>query len=268
MERFALYPHHVAISDQSGDDLVEVYHLPQRRVHLIYNGIPTSMFRRDRRLRTAFREAHGIPADAMVFGVAGKLVQPKGFSQLIAVLPTIMALWQQASPQTPLYFVAAGVGMYDREFSRLAIKLTHHRTAFALHSQNKILSFGMIPQAELPAFYNALDVFVVTTLYYQGLDMVLQEAVLCGAAPVVANVGSLKRTVVPSDDYGAVFDVGDHQDLVRKLMTLMRKPSEVARIGTNAMKRAQKLFTREGMTKSYSDLFYSLLDSQQKDGGM
>ena len=125
-------------------------------------------------------------------------------------------------------------------------------------SRNKIVTFGMLPQSELPAFYNALDVFVVTTLYYQGLDMVLQEAVLCGAAPVVANVGSLKRTMVPSDEYGSVFNVGDHQDLLRKLLMLMRNRSEMERIGTNAMNRAHKLFTREGMTESYAGLFYSL----------
>lgn len=90
---------------------MKVYHIPQRRVHLIYNGIPTNMFRRDPRLRSAFRTAHGIPLGAVVFGVAGKLVQPKGFSQLIAVLPMIMSLWQETSPETPLYFIAAGVGM-------------------------------------------------------------------------------------------------------------------------------------------------------------
>ena len=86
----------------------------------------------------------------------------------------------------------------------------------------------------------------------------LQEAALCGVPSVVADVGSLRRTMVPSDEYGRMYSVGDTHALLAQLLGLLGNADDRRTIGDNAMKRAHRLFSRERMCQQYTNLFYDL----------
>uniref|UniRef100_A0A0E0AVT3 Glycosyltransferase subfamily 4-like N-terminal domain-containing protein n=1 Tax=Oryza glumipatula TaxID=40148 RepID=A0A0E0AVT3_9ORYZ len=73
---FRSYVHHVAISDTTGEMLRDVYQIPNRRVHVILNGVDEAHFEPEAALGRAFREDLRLPKGAnLVLGVSGRLVK-------------------------------------------------------------------------------------------------------------------------------------------------------------------------------------------------
>ncbi|EEE68758.1 hypothetical protein OsJ_27456 [Oryza sativa Japonica Group] len=82
---FRSYVHHVAISDTTGEMLRDVYQIPNRRVHVILNGVDEAQFEPDAALGRAFREDLRLPKGAnLVLGVSGRLVKGADLSKIHA----------------------------------------------------------------------------------------------------------------------------------------------------------------------------------------
>jgi glycosyltransferase involved in cell wall biosynthesis len=59
---------------------------------------------------------------------------------------------------------------------------------------------GFISDADLPAYYNAADFFVLPSKSGEGLPLVGLEAMACGLPLVATNVGGISEVLIP--DYG------------------------------------------------------------------
>ena len=239
--QFQGYQYHIAISDQSYHDLIEVYRLPANRVTAIYNGVDTSRFHPSQDRRLQWRQQHHIAPNAIVLGCAGKITYEKGFSVIIDLLPTILQ-------RHNVIIAVVGVGPVIAEFEKAAN--THPRKVIVLAPQD---------QHAMASFYNGIDVLLAPTGYYQGLDLVMQEAMASGVAVLASHVGSIQQTLFPTPDVGLTFQVGDRIDFLEKLDFLVGNTREMHAIGRRAAERAQSLFSLPRMTQQYLQYFLSKL---------
>lgn len=203
---FAKYDHHVAISHQAYDDLLNVYQIPKEQASLVFNGFDSIQFKPDKNKGALLRKQVGIPGNAHVFGCGGRLTVDKGHRVLIRAIPELLRKYPKA------YVLVVGTGPIEVEYKRLK----HPHVVF----------IGAKPYEEMPAVFNAMNVYINPTLRYLGLDMTMQEAMLCGVPVVASDTGSIKRSLVPNDTYGFTHEVGDVKSLLSSVLNSVKKRYE------------------------------------------
>lgn len=196
------YDHHIAISHQAYEDLLKIYHLPSKKVSLVFNGSDTSLFNIDEYKRAAIRTQYNIPDTGIVLGIAGRLEHDKGHWLFISILP-----WLLDDPN--IYVLIAGDGLYSKSYQGI----NHPRIIFA----------GPQPYSEMPAYYNSFDIFVNPTTRHTGLDLTIQEAMLCGVPVIASDVGSIKRSLVRNKALGRVFKLTDPVDFGTQLFWMLKR---------------------------------------------
>ncbi|KAL6199039.1 hypothetical protein ACLB2K_028826 [Fragaria x ananassa] len=69
----------------------------------------------------------------------------------------------------------------------------------------RVLVLESMSPSKLQAFYNAIDVFVNSTLRPQGLDLTLMEVMMSGKPVVASRFRSIKGSIVVDDEFGFMF---------------------------------------------------------------
>ncbi|KAJ4771023.1 D-inositol 3-phosphate glycosyltransferase [Rhynchospora pubera] len=232
---FRNYAHHVAISDSTGEMLRDVYQLPNRRVHVILNGVDQEQFGPDYELGRTFRDDIGLPKSAeLVIGVSGRLVKDKGH-------PLLFEAFSKLALRHPnVFLIVAGSGPWAQRYADLG------RNA-------KVL--GAVPPTRLKAFYNSLDVFVDPTLRPQGLDLTLMEAMQCGKPVLATRFPSIKGSIVVDDEFGFMFSPNADSLLEQLEVVVAEGVTRLAERGRACREYAKRMFTAQKMALAYERLF-------------
>jgi glycosyltransferase involved in cell wall biosynthesis len=165
-------------SDASGTHHVAMGY-PRERIRVIPNGIDTRRFRFDAEARVRLRRTWRIPDDALLVGLVGRLDPMKDH-------PTFLeAAAQLAARDARWHFVCVGEGKPDYEGS-LAARAT------ALGLQDRLVWAGA--RGDMPAVYSALDL-LTSTSYGESFPNVIAEAMACGRACVVTDVGDSAQII-------------------------------------------------------------------------
>ena len=101
----------------------------------------------------------------------------------------------------------------------------------------------------------AWDIFVLTSRF-EGLPLVIIEAMFAGLPVVASNVGGISELVIDGRT-GFLTDAGWLDDLVEKLLYLINNPKERQRMGEAGRKIAQEEFGVRKMTDKYEKLYLS-----------
>lgn len=232
---FRNYAHHVAISDSCGEMLRDVYQIPNKRVHVILNGVDDSEFKEDKKLGQEFRAEIGVPQNAsLILGVAGRLVKDKGhpllyeaFSKLIRKNPDV-------------YLIVAGSGPWGERYKDLG---------------SQVLVLGSMNPSELNAFYNSIDIFVNPTLRPQGLDLTLMEAMMSGKPILASRFPSIKGSVLVDVEFGFMFSPNVESLLEALDVVVAEGSNRLAERGKACRQYATSMFTARKMAIAYERLF-------------
>ncbi len=161
----------VAPSRYYADEIATAFGVPERRLFISPSGgVDTTLFR-----PVPFaRDALGIPASAVVLGFVGRIVDDKGWDVFLEVVHRLRAGGVDA------WALVVGDGEDAEKLEAEARRLELLRV---------LVRPGVIPQAELPAIYTAMDVFLFPTRRgAEALGLVPIEAMACGV-PVVGSNG-------------------------------------------------------------------------------
>ncbi|PON80957.1 Glycosyl transferase [Trema orientale] len=248
---FPFYAHHVATSDHAGDILKRIYMIPEDRVHIILNGVDEEMFKPDIAKGKTFKLKFGIPESrTLVLGMAGRLVKDKGHPLMFEALKQL--LMENDKFKERVLVLVAGDGPWAARYRDLGTNM---------------LVLGPLEQAQLAAFYNAIDIFVNPTLRAQGLDHTLLEAILSGKPVMATRVASITGSVIVSTETGYTFSP-TIASLKETLSGVLDDGKEaLVQKGRAARKRGLQLFTATKMAAAYERLFLCISDSDG-DGNM
>jgi phosphatidylinositol alpha-1,6-mannosyltransferase len=167
---------------------------------------------------TSVRDTYGLTGGPWLLTVA-RLEWHKGIDTMIRALPAVRAMHPTAR------YAVAGVGERRPQLERLVAEL-------GLGDAVRFL--GAVPDAELPAVYNAADVYVGASrrhdLLVEGFGISLVEASACGLAVVGGRSGGVPDAVREGET-GILVDPDDPRALARGVNDLLGDRELRARLG-------------------------------------
>jgi phosphatidylinositol alpha-1,6-mannosyltransferase len=156
------------------------------------------------------RKRHGIPADAPVVVCIGRMVKRKGQDTLVRAWPAVL----RELPDARLLLV--GEGPYRKRVEEMAQ---------SLGVSDSVLFTGRVPQEEMPAHFDAGDVFAMpcrTRLFgleVEAFGIVYLEAAACGLPVITGDSGGAPEVAAM---LGApVTSSGRGQQVAEELLSLL-----------------------------------------------
>jgi len=187
-------------------------------------GVDTTVFRPGPE-RTAVRARLGLAGRPVVLCVS-RLVPRKGQDTLIRAWPRVLAARAAAGGQEPALLIV-GDGPYRKDLDRLAGRLG---------VTGSVRFTGPVPEAGLPGYYAAADVFAMPCrtrrggLDVEGLGIVYLEASAAGLPVIGGDSGGAPDAIEPGES-GYVVPGRDLGALVSRLTELLADPAAAAAMG-------------------------------------
>lgn len=201
---------------QNAEDAIALRHWAPGRQQVVGNGIDLSRFTPDGRARARLRAEWGIADDVVVVGGVGRLVAEKGVLDLA-----------RAAAAFPRGVETVWVGPLD---------------------DDKPDALGRVPggvrllgaQEDMPAVYNALDVFVLPS-HREGFSRSAMEAAATGLPMVLTDIRGC-REVGRHEEHLLLVPPGDPAALASAVSRLVADRSLRVRLGAAARERALREF--------------------------
>jgi teichuronic acid biosynthesis glycosyltransferase TuaC len=198
----------ICVSKELRDNVALKLEVNPHKIRLIGNGVDTDKY--SRKDRTSARTTLGLDQGAKIILSVGNLIELKGFSRTIALLPALI----QEYPSL-LLLIVGGEVPGDNTLTKLKeqvsdLKLTNH-----------VLFFGRIPPQNLPIFYSAADLFVLATRY-EGWANVFLEAMACGLPVVSTRVGG-NPEVISNSQVGTLVEFWNEEAALEAVRLALAK---------------------------------------------
>lgn len=224
------------VSSSVRDNLQDLGLDPRKQVVVTPNGVDSQRFS-PAEDRAAARQEIGLPADALVIGIVGRLVALKRHEMLFAAFEKLAPHWPK------LHLLVVGDGGEDRERLIAAMKAHPHasRLVWAGH------------QNDLPKYYRAMDLLAAPS-EIEGLSNAVLEAMAC-AVPVLAHSACGNAEVIEDGLTGFLSDIQSADMLAACIETGLKNPALLARCGAGARETVLKRYSMEAMADCYRKLY-------------
>ncbi|MGI5412969.1 glycogen synthase [Streptomyces chartreusis] len=236
----------IAVSGAMREDILGCYPaLDPGRVHVVHNGIDTTLYRPDHRTDVLTR--FGLDADRPYVLFVGRITRQKGVPHLLRAIrhidPAAQVVLCAGAPDTP---------EIDQEFRDLYQELSRVREGVHWIPQ-------MLPRPEVIQLLTHAAVFVCPSVY-EPLGIVNLEAMACGTPVVASRVGGIPEVVddgktgllVPLDDD---FEAG----LAHALDSVIGDPEAARRMGEAGRERAVGEFGWDAVARRTAGLYREIL---------
>lgn len=184
---------------------------------------------------------YGIPKDKNVLGFIGRLDEQKG------IIPFIKELAIYRDKFSDSVILLVGNGSQEEEVKALIKKLKLEEMFILTGFQDKV-----------NLFYPIIDVFFLPSLY-EGLPMVLLEAMAFKKAVISMNVGSINEVI--NKDTGSLIDEGDYQKFINELIRIKNNKELTTVLGYNAFKLVEEQFNIQGYVEKIIKKYDSIINN-------
>jgi len=191
-------------------------------------GVDTTVFRPGPAGETV-RARLGLAGRPVVLCVS-RLVPRKGQDTLIRAWPRVLAARAAAGGQEPVLLIV-GDGPYRKDLDRLAGRLS---------VTGSVRFTGPVPEADLPGYYAAADIFAMPCrtrrggLDVEGLGIVYLEASAAGLPVIGGDSGGAPDAIEPGES-GYVVPGRDLDALTGRLTALLADPAAAAAMGEKGL---------------------------------
>ncbi|PTY07526.1 glycosyltransferase family 1 protein [Opitutaceae bacterium EW11] len=229
----------IATTPPQYDMLLDAYDVPSDKIRMVPPGYDdTRFFPVSAPTRETLRRRLGFEGNVIL--ALGRLARNKGYDLLIEAFPLVA----KRHPNAVLHLAVGGEETNARERTILGeLRALATRTGFA----DRIRFGSFIPDAELPDYYRAADLFVLCSRY-EPFGMTAIEAMASGTPTVVTVHGGLHRAL--SFGRHALFaDPFDREDLGITMAKVFRHPRLKNRLSRMGAHKARSLFTWSGIAQ-------------------
>lgn len=195
------------------DDVIRNLQLPDVPVVEISNGVDSDLFQPKQRQSV-------IKHKPLQFLYVGRLDFEKGLAILIAALREVPGKW---------HLTLVGGGKCEAELKQQVV---------TAGLKDKVSFMGQRPETELPAFYQAADVFVIPSLN-DSQSIVTLQALASGLPVIASNCTAFPEIVHPGKN-GWLFTVGSVTALRKTLQDCLKHPEKLAEYGKVSLQLAQQ----------------------------
>ncbi len=225
-----------------------ISHFPMLRwkeIQVVHNGTDTKRFAGDS--DDSLRSALGIPSHHVIVGFIGRLEEQKGLTYFFRAAAKLS---DEALPDFSVVIVGEGTLKEALTSEAMSLKLSNvHFTGF---------------QRETPRFFKLFDVFVFPSLF-EGLPVVLIEAMAAGCAVVSTTIGSVTE-LIDNGKSGLLVPPRDPDAIATALKKVLTNEALRRELGEQARFRANSKFSVETMIKR-TEAIYKSLAPEVYEGG-
>ncbi len=217
--------HIVALSEPSREELIAIG-LPPGIVSTEYTWVDQERFAPMDKKKC--REILDLPQDAFICLFVGRLLPEKG----------ALVITETAEKLPQMQFIIAGLGPQEDLISAAAKTLPNIR--FARH----------VGQEKLPCYYNAADVFILPSLYREGLGRVVLESLSCGVPVLMSDQAAIAEMIAEA----AFIVTPDAAKLSATLSEIAGHPENLEEKRKQARPLAERLFGEKnihGLFRAY-----------------
>jgi phosphatidyl-myo-inositol dimannoside synthase len=179
---------------------------------------------------TPVRRKYGLDGGGPWILTVARLDYHKGIDTVISALPAIRAACPGAR------YAVAGIGIRQPHLERQIVQL-------GLGDAVRLL--GFVPDADLPALYNAVDVFVLDSrrfdLLVEGFGIAIVEASACGLPVVGGRSGGIPEAVHDGET-GLVIDPDDPAAVAAAVTRLLGDAELRARLGAAGREAVERYY--------------------------
>ncbi|MDN5850019.1 MAG: glycosyltransferase [Nitrococcus sp.] len=230
----ACFAHMTIVNSESGARFWIAQGFPVSTMRVIPNGIDTERFHFDAEGRLRLRTTWGIAAEVVLVGLVARLDPIKGHSTFLQAASVV------SRNNGHCRFVCVGDG--PPEYTN-----TLRREALTLGLDDRLIWAGA--RDDMAAVYSALDI-ACSSSWGEGFSNVVAEAMACGRACVVTDVGDSAAIV---GDTGWVVPPRDPSALGQALVSLLHLgPDGRAQSGAQARMRVVERFSVKRMVDATS----------------
>jgi len=236
----------IAVSGAMREDILSCYPaLDPAKVHIVHNGIDTTLYRPDH--GTDVLDRIGLDRDRPFILFVGRITRQKGVPHLLRAVrdidPAAQVVLCAGAPDTP---------EIDREFRDLYQELSSVREGVHWIPQ-------MLPRPEVIQLLTHAAVFVCPSVY-EPLGIVNLEAMACGTPVVASRVGGIPE-VVDDGKTGLLVTVDEdfEPNLARALDAVIGDPETARRMGEAGRERAVGEFGWDTVARRTVRLYEEIL---------
>jgi len=172
---------------------------------VIRNGVATDKFYFIE--QSECRHKLALPLDKKIILGVGALIHRKGFDLVMKALAELIQLPELANTQFYILGAEGPEGDFRQELNEY---IEQHKL------QQHVVFAGAIANSELITWYNAADVFCLSSRG-EGSPNVLTEALACGTPAVATNVGSVPEIMASEANLGYCVESENIQQLTQSL---------------------------------------------------
>ena len=168
--------HVLALNETQKDRIMDFFGIEDSRISIIGSGYNDSMFNSDGRGSRAdiISISEGMPVPVMI-SYAGKMSYSKGIPEFLSAIRAL-----DSDPSVPFFEVTLAGGCPDESLRRELDDLP-----------SCVTWLGQVRQDHLADIFRCSDIFVLPS-YYEGLPLVLIEAMASGAVPVSTDLPGVR----------------------------------------------------------------------------
>lgn len=166
----------LALNDTQKSRIMEFFGISEDRIRVIGSGYNDRLFNAEGRAprEEIIRIAEEAPVPVMI-SYAGKMSRSKGVPEMLRAFEALIE-----DPSVPYFEATLAGGCQDEEIEK------------SLNSLPDCINWmGQIPQTHLADIFRYSDIFVLPS-YYEGLPLVLIEAMASGAIPVSTDLPGVR----------------------------------------------------------------------------
>jgi starch synthase len=236
------------------EDILACYPaLDPATVHVVHNGIDTTLYRPDHGTDALTRI--GVDPDRPFVLFVGRITRQKGVPHLLRAVrdidPAAQVVLCAGAPDTP---------EIDREFRELFQELSAVREGVFWIPQ-------MLPRPDVIQLLTHAAVFVCPSVY-EPLGIVNLEAMACGTPVVASRVGGIPE-VVEDGKTGVLVSLNDDSgifeaDLARALDSVIGDPEAARRMGDAGRERAVGEFGWDAVARRTVGLYEEIIKQGQQ----
>ena len=186
----------IAVSHGTREDILRVSQAAPERVHVIYNGIDTRLYRPVE--ETSALERFGIDPDRPMVLFVGRITRQKGIVHLARAIPAIdpdaQVVLCAGAPDTPE--IAAEM--------QQAVDVARREHASVIWIE------AMLPRPQTIQLYSHATVFCCPSIY-EPFGIINLEAMACGAPVVASRVGGIPEVVIDGES-GVLVPLAQQQE--------------------------------------------------------
>ena len=232
----------IIVNSLAGKTAYEKKGFNPRKLLVISNGVDTALYRPDPQAGAPLRQGWDVPECGVLVGVIGRLDPMKGH------LVFLRAAARLASEFPALRLVCVGDGpqVYRRKLEEMSVSLGLQGRLTWVEARRQVA-----------AVYHALDICCSASIFGEGFPNVVGEAMACGIACVVTDVGDSALVV---GETGGVAPVSDVEALAQALRTMiLLSDAQRSAMGEMARQRILSNFSLQRMISNTETALVALV---------